>query len=532
MRLGIRTTNTLVKKRYLIIYFLVIVLSAQPPLIYFWYLWQLFPPGFNLIFFIAFPFIFMGGVFLFILSSIFIAKIFLLVINFFHGPREGVFARSREDKDYCYWSLRNIVKKWPAWLCRQLNLPFFETLALKCFGVKTSFSNSLHEGWIDSEFIQLGKNVRLGQGSLVTSNLLIQDKLIIKKVIIGDNVIVGIHSIILPGTRIENNTILDTNSMTIVNQHLEENAIYRGIPAEQVAMKEDLFNESKLKSLIFKERDLTELPEGFLTEPPKELSIPFLFYILCGLIIIGGSYILPGFLFVLYFFGLLIPHFLNTPFSPEKLFSLPLLQVMISTPLIFIGLYLLHLFFIALITSWFYEYAEKHGAVQGVFDRNLDESSREIDYYHVRSFLFKYPIFAIAHSPFPWLLNLELKILGSNKVGKGTVFEETYIHSHINFGNNCYLGTFAHMTNHLVDGVYGEENLTFFGINIGDNSVLNALTGGLPGTEMGKNTTLLPMGTTVKYDKLNGNKVYGGFPVKVIEKEELKKFLGGILDEQ
>ena len=83
--------------------------------------------------------------------------------------------------------------------------------------------------------------------------------------------------------------------------------------------------------------------------------------------------------------------------------------------------------------------ADKRGPNQGVFDRNLDESSKALNYYHFRSFLFKYPISAVIRSPFPWLLNWELRFIGSNKVGKGTVFEDSFFHSHINFGDNCYI---------------------------------------------------------------------------------------------
>jgi hypothetical protein len=143
----------------------------------------------------------------------------------------------------------------------------------------------------------------------------------------------------------------------------------------------------------------------------------------------------------------------------------------------------------------------------------------------------KYPVFAFSRSPFPWLLNWELKFLKSNKIGKGTVLEETFLHSHIDFGKNTYLGTSSHITNHLVDGVYGSENLTFIGAKIDDNSVFNAITGGLPGTEVGKDSTLLPSCTTIKFDKLGSNGIYAGFPAIRLSKEQIEKILGGEFSE-
>ena len=200
---------------------------------------------------------------------------------------------------------------------------------------------------------------------------------------------------------------------------------------------------------------------------------------------------------------------------------------MLITPAIFIGIYLLHLFFVALFTRWFYRYVDKRGPSQGVFDRNLDKSTKALDYYHFRSFLLKYPIFAFIRSPFPWLINWELRFIGSNKIGKGTVIEECYLHGHIDYGKDCYVGTFSHVSNHLVDGVYGSENLTYWGAKTGDNSVYNALIGGMPGLEVGKNTTLLPLCTTIKFDKLGNDGIYGGFPAKKLTAEEIKKITGG-----
>jgi hypothetical protein len=200
--------------------------------------------------------------------------------------------------------------------------------------------------------------------------------------------------------------------------------------------------------------------------------------------------------------------------------------ILITLPIVLISLYLLHLILVAFLTRIFYSFADKRGPEQGIFDRNLNKESNILDYYHFRSFLFKYPIFAFIRSPFPWLINWELQFLGSNKIGKGTVIEEAYLHSHIHLGKDCYLGTFTHLTNHLVDGVYGEENLTFFGANVEDNSIFEVLTGTLPGTKVGKNSTFIPIGSTVKFDELKGDAIYFGFPAKKLSQEDKRRYLG------
>lgn len=531
IREGPRTTNTLAKKRFLIIYFVIMTLSSQPALIWFWYFWQFFPE-YNSLFFILFPFVFFIGVLILILSAIIIARIFLSIINTIHKPKEGVFNRSKDDKDYCYWSLRAIVRKWPIWLARQLNLPILETLALKILGIKTSNSNSIHEGWVDCEFVEFGKNIKIGQGSVVMSNILIKNKLIIKKVVIKDSVIIGAHSVVSPGTIIEENTVLDGLSMTSINQHLESNSIYSGIPAKKIMKNGPIKDKKEIEKIIFEQEVKGRDENEDLRADSYELSVPFHVYIFSGWWIMGGSFILPGILFIIFLYGFLIPNLFLIPFSLELLLNLKIIAFLLLTPLILIGIYLMHLFFVALFTSMLYRFADYRGPAQGVFDRNLDEHSKALDYYHWRSFLLKYPVFAFLRSPFPWLLNWELRFIGSNKIGKGTVFEECFIHSHLNFGKNCYMGTFAHISNHIVDGVYGSENLTFYGAKIGNNCVFNALIGGMPGLEIGNDACFLPMTTSIKYDKLGNEGIYLGFPLRKLAEEDIRKITGGILDEK
>jgi acetyltransferase-like isoleucine patch superfamily enzyme len=199
---------------------------------------------------------------------------------------------------------------------------------------------------------------------------------------------------------------------------------------------------------------------------------------------------------------------------------------MFSLPIAFIIIYLLHLFLVALFTRWFYQYAIKRGSGEGIYDRNLDEESQALDYYHFKSFLFKYPIFAFIRSPFPWLIAWELRFIGGNRIGKNSVIEECYLHCLINLGKNCYLGTYTHLSNHLVDGVYGTENLTHFGVELGNKVVFEALTGAMPGTNIGDNTTVLPISATTKFDKLKGNAIYSFFPIKKLDLNEKKEILG------
>ncbi len=125
------------------------------------------------------------------------------------------------------------------------------------FGAKTKLSNSLFEGWVDTEFIEFGKNVVIGQGTVAMASMIIGNLLIIKKTVIEDDVRIGSHAIIMPGTHIKKRSVLAGNSVTTVNQILDEGYIYVGVPAKQ--LKRNYFFEDGLQDKLGQVEDVEAL---------------------------------------------------------------------------------------------------------------------------------------------------------------------------------------------------------------------------------------------------------------------------------
>ncbi len=257
LKCGPHTTLLLVKKRYLIFYIFLIWISIFSIQFEFWLLWKLYEPRF-IHFLVLLPLLIFVMYITSIAVSLIFAKIFLVIINVIHKPREGVFLRDPSDKDYRYWCLRSVIKKWPLWLSHKFPFPFMDNICLKLFGIKTKYSNSLFEGFIDTEFIDFGKSVTIGQSALIQSAIIIGNLFILRKTVLEDNVMVGAHSVVMPGTHIKKNSILAGSSMTTVGQVLDENFIYVGAPAKK--FKKNVFFEDGLEDIIerqFKERAIS-----------------------------------------------------------------------------------------------------------------------------------------------------------------------------------------------------------------------------------------------------------------------------------
>lgn len=250
------TTNVLSKKRYLIIYFILMWVSFFPPIIEFWFYWRMFYINSPILFYFLLPLELLLVYLILVFSSIIFARLALIFVNLFHKPREGVFPRDPKNKDYNYWSLRSIIQKWAAWISHTFPIPWHDVILFKIMGVKTHFSNSTYGGYISLEFVELGKNVALGDGSSIFGSIIIGNYLIIKKIKIGDNVIISTHSVVMPGTIIGDNCILSAYSLTAVDQELEEGWIYMGTPVKKY--KENKFLDMDLKILFDEKKDVSE----------------------------------------------------------------------------------------------------------------------------------------------------------------------------------------------------------------------------------------------------------------------------------
>jgi acetyltransferase-like isoleucine patch superfamily enzyme len=223
-----------IRNRYLILYILIIILSFIPcSLFEFWYFTYFWNATFIWVFFLLLPLNIFVVVYIIQFSAILASVLILKIINLIHVPKEGIFKRSLEDRDYLFWNIRNIIKKWPLYLMASIPFPWFKNrFTLRFFGVRIGRKTICDNSWISSEFVSIGKNVIIGMNSLVLSFGIEQDNFILKKVRVENDVLIGAKCVILPGTLVKQNARLSAHSYTNHNAVLEENSTYIGHPAK------------------------------------------------------------------------------------------------------------------------------------------------------------------------------------------------------------------------------------------------------------------------------------------------------------
>ncbi len=222
------------RSRLIFLYLLVIILSLLPFITlqycYFYLLWR---PGFHLIFFMGLPLNGVISIYILQLSACIFSSLLLLICKLIYKPKVGIFHRNRADKDYCYWNIRNAIKKWPLFLSATNPLPWLKNrFTLRFFGVKIGKNTICDNAWISSELVEIGTNVIIGMGASILSFGIEQDKLIIKNTRVEDDVLIGAKSVLLPGTIVEKGVKLSAHSSTDYDQVLKADKIYSGNPAK------------------------------------------------------------------------------------------------------------------------------------------------------------------------------------------------------------------------------------------------------------------------------------------------------------
>ncbi len=258
----------------------------------------------------------------------------------------------------------------------------------------------------------------------------------------------------------------------------------------------------------------------------EDVQFQYFWYLIIFFTIYLISYLVPVIIFMTYVLFYFLPYFLETTNFLSLFINFKPLLALISMPLVIIGCYLIHLFLIALIARWFWGLTEKRSpSKSGIIPRNLP--SKTLNYYHIRSFLLKYPKNTFTKGFFPWLVPWLYNFVKSSKIGKGTILEESVVNDKfLEIGENCYIGVNSALATHLVDGIFG--NISYFKIKVGDNVTAAAMNLIASGSEIYDNSYLLPLASATKHSVIKGNGYYfsqGALPLRKIFKRRIKNYL-------
>ena len=155
-----------------------------------------------------------------------------------------------------------------------------------------------------------------------------------------------------------------------------------------------------------------------------------------------------------------------------------------------------------------------HPPREGVF--NINET-KDYFYWHLRSFIRSLPFTLIRYSAFPWLDFLIYNFLSGSKFNKcamsSVMFDGWIDTEFIETGNNCMIGLGSIILSHYIE----RDLFILKKVKLHDGAIVGAKAVVMPGTVIGKNTTLGVCSNTVMDQKLDPNSVYIGLKCKKVK---------------
>jgi len=115
----------------------------------------------------------------------------------------------------------------------------------------------------------------------------------------------------------------------------------------------------------------------------------------------------------------------------------------------------------------------------------------ELDYYHLRGVVYKWPVFFAKKSIFPWTVLWVLRRMGRNKVHKNAMFGDMYPgleSAHAEDGTIIMDG--SSVSSHVVDAIFG--SLSIFEVDLSKNSTIHANTIVGPGSDVEADLSIGP----------------------------------------
>jgi hypothetical protein len=260
------------------------------------------------------------------------------------------------------------------------------------------------------------------------------------------------------------------------------------------------------------------------TETSKEkIKLQFHWYLSIFFIIYYLSYVISGFIFMIYIVYVFVPYILLVDNLITIFTNLYSIIAFVALPLLIVVSYLSRLCIIGLVTRFFWKLTEKISPTKdGIIPRNIP--SKTANFYHIRSFMIKYGKNAFMKGVFPWLANWYFNFVGTSIIKKGSTLEESVVtDKHVNVAENCYVGVNSALSSHFVEGIFG--NIVYFEIKLGKNTTLGGFNNIAPGCELSDNSYILPMAAATKHNITKGNNYYFGMPLRRIFTKKIMNYL-------
>jgi acetyltransferase-like isoleucine patch superfamily enzyme len=179
---------------------------------------------------LSLPFLLILGFIIFVLGEVFSTGLIARIFRY----KEGNFKLNMDDPNTFKWLVYQTIYYPFGYFLYSLTVEPLKALHLRLCGAK--IGNEVNVGGFiaDPCLFEVGGNTTIGGFCEILGHSAERGKFIVKKVKIDKNCLVGEFSLILPGVRMEDGSILCANSLANKNKVLRGGKVYVGTPARLI----------------------------------------------------------------------------------------------------------------------------------------------------------------------------------------------------------------------------------------------------------------------------------------------------------
>lgn len=184
----------------------------------------------NIIHLMASPFLIVVGFIIFVIGETISTGMIARIFQY----EEGEFELNLDDNNMFKWLIYQMIYYPWGYFLYSLTIEPIKAIHLSLAGAKIGKNVNMGGFVADPCLFEIGDNSLIGGFCEILSHIGEKNKMIIKKVKIGKNCLIGEFSLIMPGVKMQDNSILGANSLAPKNKILKKNKVYGGTPAKVI----------------------------------------------------------------------------------------------------------------------------------------------------------------------------------------------------------------------------------------------------------------------------------------------------------
>lgn len=170
-----------------------------------------------------------GTIFLILLGGV-----YARILRFISPPADAIFSSGDNSIQCIIWKQTVFAYEWTASILTYITPVILRPVLFQLLGAKFGKGVLIAGKIVEPQMVEIGDYSFTGEMSLLMAHALMKETVVLKRIIIGKYVSVGAHSVIMPGVRIGDESIVAAGALVSMDTVIPSGEVWGGIPARKI----------------------------------------------------------------------------------------------------------------------------------------------------------------------------------------------------------------------------------------------------------------------------------------------------------